>query len=82
MHEQDGKVIVTNSQDVQSLLDKNKAFRNDDLGKGKDMRHCASIPLHILHYLEQRGITKDPKRLKAWLNDPDNRAFRTSMDTV
>jgi hypothetical protein len=37
----------------------------------------ASIPLSVLYDLKARGIADDPKKMKAWLNDPDNRAFRT-----
>jgi hypothetical protein len=32
--------------------------------------------------LVRKGIANDTKKLKAWLNDPDNRAFRTRLGRV
>ncbi len=40
-------------------------------------RRVASIPINLWFQLERQGITRDDKRFRAWLNDPDNRAFRT-----
>ncbi|MCK5013212.1 MAG: hypothetical protein KAS66_05290 [Candidatus Omnitrophica bacterium] len=85
-YEEEGdKLIVQNSADIGGLLDKNTEFRNGNLGKGKDMRKVASIPLHVLHELqtmwESMGI--DPTEgMKKFLNDPDMKAFRTSNDRI
>jgi hypothetical protein len=32
--------------------------------------------------LKQQGIIDDPKALRRWLNDPDNRYFRTRPGRV
>jgi len=72
------QITLSNTADVQANIDRNIAIRNEGLGQGKNMRLAASIPLHILMDLEKQGITKDPVRFKRWLNDPDNRAWRTS----
>ena len=84
-HEEDDKLIVKNSYDAQSLIDRNTAIRNDNLGKGQNMRLAASIPLHMLFELQSiwkaQGLDEKVE-LKKWLNDPDNRAFRTSNDRI
>ena len=41
------------------------------------MVKAAEIPLTIWMWLKEQGIAQDAKRLKAWLNDPDNRHLRT-----
>lgn len=43
----------------------------------KHMVKAGEIPLQVWMKLKQEGIAQDPKRLRAWLNDPDNRYFRT-----
>ncbi|XHB99358.1 hypothetical protein ABWH97_13925 [Nitratireductor sp. ac15] len=75
----DGKFTVEDVQpDVSPTLDRNKASYNDNAGeKFGDMRHIASIPLSVYWELERKGITKDDKAFSRWLNDPDNRFFRT-----
>jgi hypothetical protein len=42
-----------------------------------DMHHVASIPDVIVHDLMKRGIWQDNKKLLKWLDDPDNRLWRT-----
>ena len=77
--ESDNTVVIETTQDVTSIVQDNKRLFNE---KDRHQKHgefskVASIPLSLLHQLDQQGITKDKKRFKAWLNDPDNRAFRT-----
>jgi hypothetical protein len=38
--------------------------------------------MYIYYDLQRRGILQDEKRLKAWLNDPENRVFRTRPGKV
>jgi hypothetical protein len=75
-------------QDVEPLLELNKAQFNstDEHARYADgMNKVATIPLHILEDLIQKGILvpgkhgdgNGNKRFKAWLNDRDNRLFRT-----
>jgi hypothetical protein len=47
-----------------------------------DMHHVATIPMSIYAELVQKGITRDPARMKQWLNDRDNRVFRIKDGTV
>ena len=83
--ENDGKLIVQNSCDVQGLIDKNKERRNDNSVRGKNMRQVASVPLHMLYEMQamwdSMGIDRK-EGMKKFLNDPDMRAFRTSEDRI
>ena len=78
-----GQVALTHTADGEALFKRNKEMQNSpELTRTKNGRMVASIPLHILHDLEKRGITKDRKKFKAWLNNPDNRYFRTDLSMV
>lgn len=74
---------IRTQQDVTDLVEANKAAANVASSDWKgDMHKVASIPLNVYYDLKRRGILDDPKRLKAWLNDPDNRFFRTKLGRV
>ena len=75
----DDKITIATSQDVTAIVEANKRARNemDRHQKHGEWSKVASIPLSVLYDLKARGIADDPKKMKAWLNDPDNRAFRT-----
>lgn len=47
-----------------------------------DLHHVAHIPAVIVQDLRRRGIWDDEKALRRWLNDPDNRCFRTRPGRV
>ena len=81
-HEEDGKYYINRVQDVEPIIDDNKVDYNNGTQQGSDMRRVASIPLVIVDELMRKGIWGDPARLKVWLNDPDNRLFRTSPERV
>jgi hypothetical protein len=68
-------------QDVGGIIDHNKAILNLDRRKS-DVRRMASIPIVVWTELKRNGIADDPKRLKKWLNDPENSAFRTRPGKV
>lgn len=76
------KKIITEAkeQDVTQLIKKNKELQNLDDGysPSRNMRRVASIPDILYWNLKLKGIIDDPKAFKKWLNDPDNRAFRTA----
>jgi hypothetical protein len=54
----------------------------DKRTKWGDMSRVASIPLSVYYDLKRRGIADDPVALRKWLNDGDNRVFRTREGTV
>jgi hypothetical protein len=71
-------------QDVEPVLELNKAQYNsvNERTQMGDVAHVARIPLVIWQDLVKRGIANDEARLKAWLNDPDNRFMRTRPGRV
>jgi hypothetical protein len=42
-----------------------------------DGQRVATLPMPLWLKLFQEGVLDDPRRLSAWLNDPDHRDFRT-----
>ena len=66
--------LVKNLQDNQHLDE----FANKQSG----WKRVAEIPAVIWDELERQGITKDKKRLKAWLNDFHNKPFRVWQGRV
>ena len=89
-YDEDGKIIFESTQNVDALLNQNKSERNDyraDSLIGNTQKHhqkVAEIPTALYHQLIQElGQPKDnPKGWKKWLNDYDNRFFRTSGGKV
>ena len=74
--------IEEGTQDVTERLEINKALHGmprDGWGEGQ---RVASIPVVVWEGLLRDGTANDTKKLKAWLNDPDNRAFRTRTGRV
>ncbi len=78
-------VFRTTCHGVGHLVEENKVQAN--AGKqpllGGYMRKVASVPSNIAwDYLQKAVIERDDKAAARWLNDSDNRAFRTSDETV
>lgn len=86
---------IETQQDVQGVLERNKAVLNAQNAKAarkfdpkQDFHHIASIPLPVYFDLKKKGIVgedgtiADDKRFRQWLNDPENRFFRTHHGTV
>lgn len=85
IEEIDGKLVIRNAQDAEPIIEANKAEMNDGTdgySKSRNLRRVASIPLVTWLDLEKKGITRDEKKFAAWLNDPDNRFFRTAPGRV
>lgn len=93
--EMTNQVTIESTQDVTAIIELNKAqFNNvderarwspDEQGPGVKV---ASLPMQVYFDLQQRGILPrmgkpgDKKKFMAWLNDPENRFFRTRPGTV
>ena len=76
--EDDGFRIVT-VQEEDDILERNKAEYNEySHPQFGTMRKVASVPIALYFELKRRGILDDWNELKKWLNDPDNRFFRTA----
>ena len=77
-----GNFTIEERQEVTNLVEQNKYLANEDTGRFTETHRVASIPLTIYWSLKQQGILDDDKKFRAWLNDPDNRMFRTKMGRV
>ena len=81
---------INTYQDTRPIVDENKRAYNDygDLltkGKSGEGVRVASIPFAVWTQWvrETNGaIQKDPKLMKKYLNDPDNKYFRTTPTRV
>lgn len=83
-HHDDGRVTFRTDYPVQATVDINTAQRNmarsDWAG---DYHQIASIPLNVFHdQLAEASRQKDDKFISKWLNDGDNRAWRTKSGNV
>jgi xylose isomerase len=86
------ELIIAKSQDITGILEMNKreyAAQDERKTWGNDAfsNKVASIPLTVFSELEKQGITRgfaviDKKRFNEWLNNPDNRAFRTRAGRI
>jgi len=88
----DGGIIIETRQDVSGIIEQNKKEYNsfDERARWSDElfgNKVASIPLTVIDDLNKIGIMRgfhvlDEKRFKAWLNNSDNRVFRTRTGVV
>lgn len=86
-------LIVKKSQDISHLIEYNKSQYNQSDerqrwdGNNAYGNKVASIPLVVFNELDKLGITRgfsiiDHKRFKEFLNNPDNRVFRTRTGKI
>lgn len=84
--ELEDKLVIKKTHDVTPILEANKRRYNDSDGKHRSeaMNHVASIPMVIIDLYRQKGIDllNDRKELRKFLNDPDNKFFRTMPGDV
>jgi len=83
----DGGLVIETRQDVSGIVESNKREFNsyDERAKWSDHmfgNKVASIPLTVIDDLNKKGIMRgfhvlDQKAFTKWLNEPDNRYFRT-----
>ena len=90
IEEPDGSVTFETTQDVAPILEDNKRKYNAygdkrTPGKQGEWHHAASIPFNVWEQWmkETNGaIERDSASLKKYLNDSDNKYFRTSPTTL
>jgi hypothetical protein len=85
----EGGLIITTTQDCTDIIENNKAqyAQTDERKKYGDWDKVASIPLAVFQDLNKLGICQgfavtDQKKFKEWLNNPENRYFRTRPGRV
>jgi len=78
-----GEYVVETVQEMDQIVDANKrAYNSADDRWGEKLNRVASLPLSVYYRLKRERIADDPKRLAKWLNDGDNRVFRTRGGTL
>lgn len=84
LHNPDGSMTFRTDYPVQPTIDINQAQRNlAQPGWAGDYHHIASIPLNVYHdQLAEASRQSDNRYLSRWLNDSDNRAWRTKEGSV
>ena len=75
-----GAIEVT--QDVTDIVEKNKYLYNEHDQRarfGDGMVRVAAIPVSVWWDLHRRGVNRDlhSKKFRDWINDSDQRVFRT-----
>ena len=82
--EMTGETVIHTEQDVTAIVEHNKNQYNDIDSRAPygDLAKIADIPMTILFDLQKKGIWGNQKRMRKWLNDPDNRDFRTRPGKV
>jgi hypothetical protein len=83
-NESEDSFSIETTQDVTSIVESTKASFNstDERAKWGEGQYVASIPISIWQDLKKKGIADNEKLFKAWLNDRDNRVFRTRPGRV
>ncbi len=88
----EGGVIVQTVQDVSDIVERNKQEFNsyDERAKWSDDLYgnkIGSVPFTVIDDLNKAGILRgfhviDHTRFALWLNNPDNRAWRTRPGVI
>lgn len=79
---------ISRMQDVTEILRENNFLQGEDKFHGfrlaPDFRKVASIPVAVVDIAAAQGvdILNNPDHLRYFLNHPDNRAFRTTLERV
>lgn len=85
----EGGLIIRTSQDVTDIVEQNKAEYNQGSVHDKwgDLTKVASLPFTIVDQLNRKGIMRgfaviNEPEFRKFLNDPENRFFRTRPGKV
>ena len=79
--------VLSRSQDVTEIVRQNREAQNAQkcgFMKAPVFRRVASIPVAVVDIARAQGldILNDHEAMRRFLNDPDNRAFRTTLERV
>ena len=84
----DSDGAIYRRQDITAIIEANRQEQMEDRFKGfrkaPTFRKVASIPVAVFDIAAAQGIDllNDPEAMKHFLNDPQNRAFRTTLERV
>jgi hypothetical protein len=78
------EAMIQTQQDVTGVIEENKSEFNqvDERATWGELSKVASIPLSLYYQLKSEGKLDDQAYMKRWLNDPENRHFRTRPGKV
>lgn len=62
-------------EDMEPIIERARAL--SALTPGKDIRHAAVVPQHVLDKAYREGWFNDQDKWREWANDPANACFRT-----
>ncbi len=82
--EETDQATIETQQDVTAIIEENKQeyAQIDERARWGEWTRVASIPLSIYYQLKAEGKLDDQAYMKRWLNDPDNKYFRTRSGQV
>lgn len=81
-HEEDGKTYVETRQDATHMLEAAKVLAEEPPRKEDGWRFLGFLPAPVFNQAVTEGWIHDKNRVRAWLNDRDNRAFNGGRDYV
>ena len=77
---EDDKFVYHTKQNVAQILKHVKDLQ--EFKPGKELRHVAEVPMVIYQKAIREGWANDKAKWKKWLNDPNNKLFRTWQGKV
>jgi len=79
-----GQATIQTQQDVTAIIEENKQeyAQVDERARWGEWSRVASIPMSIYFQLKAEGKLDDQEYMKKWLNDADNKYFRTRAGKV
>lgn len=82
--EETDETVIETVQNVDLILEANKDSFNsiDEKARWGDGKMIARIPLNLYYDLKQKGVVDDEAAFRRWLNDSENRFFRTRPGKV
>lgn len=84
------RLYIKRTQDVEPIIEANKAQYNnsDKRHRSETMNHVARIPMIMIekwardHGIKFEEVLNNDELMRRFLNDPDNRFFRTKPGTI
>lgn len=78
------KATIQTQQDVTAIIEENKQeyAQVDERARWGEWTRVASIPMSIYFQLKAEGKLDDEAYMKKWINDPNNKYFRTRSGEV
>ncbi len=78
------EATIETRQDVSQIIEENKQeyAQIDERARWGEWTRVASIPLSIYYKLKAEGKLEDEAYMKRWINDPENKYFRTRPGEV